>query len=167
MTTAWQGLRRDFSLSLQAERKSANTQRLYLGAVDKLAAWVAEHGGPDDPREITRTDLTAFLAAMNETWKPATCSLTFRALQQFFGWLVREEEIDHSPMDRMRPPSVPEQPVPVPTDDQLRALFAACEGRDFVDRRDTAIIRLFMDTGDRKSTRLNSSHLVISYAVFC
>src|SRR3989454_4961581 len=26
---------------------------------------------------------------------------------------------------------------------------------------------LFSDTGDRKSTRLNSSHLVISYAVFC
>src|SRR5688500_19149039 len=27
--------------------------------------------------------------------------------------------------------------------------------------------RLMSDTPDRKSTRLNSSHLVISYAVFC
>src|SRR5205807_5476991 len=27
--------------------------------------------------------------------------------------------------------------------------------------------RLFAPAGDRKSTRLNSSHLVISYAVFC
>src|SRR5205807_7275501 len=27
--------------------------------------------------------------------------------------------------------------------------------------------RLYEDLGDRKSTRLNSSHLVISYAVFC
>src|SRR6266446_2802769 len=27
--------------------------------------------------------------------------------------------------------------------------------------------RLMRDVGDRKSTRLNSSHLVISYAVFC
>src|SRR2546426_4071770 len=26
---------------------------------------------------------------------------------------------------------------------------------------------LFLEVGDRKSTRLNSSHLVISYAVFC
>ena len=26
---------------------------------------------------------------------------------------------------------------------------------------------VFMNVGDRKSTRLNSSHLVISYAVFC
>src|SRR5256885_9389097 len=27
--------------------------------------------------------------------------------------------------------------------------------------------RIVIDNGDRKSTRLNSSHLVISYAVFC
>src|SRR2546426_7279159 len=30
-----------------------------------------------------------------------------------------------------------------------------------------ALGRLRLDRGDRKSTRLNSSHLVISYAVFC
>src|SRR5256885_10158075 len=29
------------------------------------------------------------------------------------------------------------------------------------------IIAVFVLSGDRKSTRLNSSHLVISYAVFC
>jgi integrase len=50
----------------------------------------------------------------------------------------------------MRPPSVPEQPVPVPTDDQIRALLASCDGREFVDRRDTAIIRLLLDTGCRR-----------------
>src|SRR2546426_3124575 len=30
-----------------------------------------------------------------------------------------------------------------------------------------ALVTPFAATGDRKSTRLNSSHLVISYAVFC
>jgi integrase len=87
---------------------------------------------------------------MTRQWKPSTCSLNFRALQQFFGWLVREEEIDRSPMDRMRPPSVPEQPVPVLSDDQLRTLLESCTGRDLIDRRDTAIIRLFLDTGCRR-----------------
>jgi hypothetical protein len=33
---------------------------------------------------------------MSKEWKPSTCSLSFRALQQFFGGLVREEEIDRS-----------------------------------------------------------------------
>jgi integrase/recombinase XerC len=149
--SAWQQYRRDFALSLKAEGKSANTLRLYLGAVDKLANWCATHGGPDDPTDITRADLTAFMAAMQEQWKPATCSVVYRALQQFFGWLVREEEIDRSPMERMRAPQVPEQPAAVLTDDQLRTLLAACDGKDFVSRRDTALVRLFLDTGCRRA----------------
>jgi len=63
---------------------------------------------------------------------------------------VREEEIDRSPMERMRPPHVPEAPVPVVPEEQLKRLLASCEGRSFVDRRDTAIIRLFVDTGIRR-----------------
>ncbi len=150
MADRWQAFRRDFGVSLKAEGKSPNTLRLYLGAVDKLATWAAQNGGPDDPADVTRADLTAFMAAMTEQWKPATCSVVFRALQQFFNWMVREEELDRSPMDRMRAPAVPEQPVPVLTDDQLRALLGTCDGRDFVDRRDTALIRLFVDTGCRR-----------------
>src|SRR5690349_7875569 len=106
MNAAWQSLRRDFGISLEAERKSVNTLRLYLGAVDKLSRWTQDNDGPDDPRNLTRAELTAFFAAMAKEWKPSTCSLTYRALQQFFGWMVREEEIDRSPMERMRPPQV-------------------------------------------------------------
>src|SRR2546426_4127443 len=40
------------------------------------------------------------------------------------------------------------------------------EVRD-VDRDDAGGLVRVEDDGDRKSTRLNSSHLVISYAVFC
>ena len=151
MADAWQDFRRDFALTLKAERKSPNTLRLYLGAVDKLADWCAAHDGPTDPTEVTRGQVTAFLAEMAEHWKPATCSLIYRALQQFFGWLVREDEITRSPMDGMRPPAIPEQPVPVLTDEQLRPLLASVDGgRDFVSRRDAALIRLFLDTGCRR-----------------
>src|SRR5256885_12810034 len=34
-------------------------------------------------------------------------------------------------------------------------------------RQSDSVVPLASATGDRKSTRLNSSHLVISYAVFC
>jgi integrase/recombinase XerC len=106
---------------------------------------------PVGPTRADEGDLTGFFAAMAKDWRPSTCSANYRALQQFFGWMVREEEINHSPMKRMRPPHVPETPVPVLTDDQLRALLATCEGKDFVPRRDTAIIRLFVDTGCRRA----------------
>jgi integrase/recombinase XerC len=149
--TTWLSLKRDFSTSLRAENKSPNTLRLYLGAVDKLHTWCLAHDGPDDPAQLTRAHVTGFMAAMHDQWKPATCSVVYRALQQFFGWMVREEEIDASPMDRMRAPQVPEQPVAVLTDEQLRALLGSCAGRDLVDRRDNAIIRLFIDTGCRRA----------------
>src|SRR4051794_18276961 len=66
-------------------------------------------------------------------------------------WLLDEKEIDRSPMERMRPPIVPEKPVPVLTEAQLRALLASAKSASFVDRREAAIIRLLLDTGGRLS----------------
>src|SRR5699024_11506609 len=36
-----------------------------------------------------------------------------------------------------------------------------------INAMDPAIIQKFLGSGDRKSTRLNSSHVSIAYAVFC
>ena len=64
--------------------------------------------------------------------------------------MIEEGEIRESPMARMKPPRLPESPPPIFTDDELRRLFKACEGPGFVARRDTAILRLLMDTGVRR-----------------
>src|SRR5947207_11675443 len=48
----------------------------------------------------------------------------------------------------------------------VQAEFEAVLAR-LMGRRTTATGAGRTDTGDRKSTRLNSSHTVISYAVFC
>jgi site-specific recombinase XerD len=73
----------------------------------------------------------------------------FRALQQFFNWLVDEEEIAVSPMAKLRPPKIPEQLTPVLDDAAIKALLKVCAGKGFADFRDTAIVRLFLDTGMR------------------
>jgi integrase len=49
----------------------------------------------------------------------------------------------------MQAPKVPKEPVPVLSHVHLRALLAACKGAGFAERRDTAIIWLFLDTGMR------------------
>src|SRR5690349_24759149 len=43
----------------------------------------------------------------------------------------------------------------------------ACSGRDRSDGRAEVLLVHHQVGGDRKSTRLNSSHVEISYAVFC
>jgi integrase/recombinase XerC len=55
-------------------------------------------------------------------------SVRYRVFQQFFKWLVIEEEIDRSPMDTRRPPTVPDHPVGRPTDADIRAVLKACVG---------------------------------------
>ena len=54
-------------------------------------------------------------------------------------------------MARMKPPIVPDQPVPVVPEDGLRLLLAACAGKDFEAQRDTAIVMFLLDTGARRA----------------
>lgn len=67
---------------------------------------------------------------------------------------MEEEEIDRSPMERMQRATVPVEPVPVLSTEDLRSLLAACAGKEFEDKRDTAIVRLFVDTGMRRAELL-------------
>lgn len=55
----------------------------------------------------------------------------------------------------MSPPKVPEYPPPVISPDALRALLKACEGTWFEDRRDMAIVRMFLDTGMKRAETAN------------
>jgi site-specific recombinase XerD len=48
----------------------------------------------------------------------------------------------------MSPPAVPDQPVPLLTDDEIGQLLDMCKGSDF-ESRDTAIVRLLLGSGLR------------------
>lgn len=80
---------------------------------------------------------------------PGTISILFRALRPFWGWLVDEDEIERSPMERMRAPSVPLNPPPVLSDEQSALLLGVCRGTDLIARRDLAMLSLLLDTGIR------------------
>jgi site-specific recombinase XerD len=111
---------------------------------------------------VTREHIEAYLVELLDLGRaPATVSNRFRALQQFWKFLVDEGDITASPMARMTRPRVPEQPIAVLSEDHLRALLSTCSGRSFEDVRDAAIIRLFVDTGMRRAEllRLRVDHL--------
>jgi integrase len=73
-------------------------------------------------------DVEAFIADQLARWKPATAANRYRSLRVFYGWLEAEGEIPVSPMARMRPPTVPDQPVPVVREDAFRRLLETCAG---------------------------------------
>ena len=134
---------------LRAENKSPRTIQSYEEAATLFAAFLAAEGLPTAVEDIRRAHVEAWLDHLIRLHKPATVANRYRSLQQLFRWLEDEEELSRSPMAKMRPPHVPEQPVPVLSDDQLRRLLAACAGRGFTDRRDHAIVRVLLDSGVR------------------
>ena len=99
---------------------------------------------PDRAAAIRREHVEAFVTDLLEHKAPATAHNRYRGCQAFFNWLVEEGEIRSSPMERMKPPTLPEAPPPVLRDAELRRLLAACEkDRTFNGRRDEAVLRVF------------------------
>lgn len=147
---AWDYTIRDWSRDLKGENRADNTVRLYTHAAAQLRDFLAERGPLPPPEEVDRGHLKDFMAHLLTIRAASTANMSYRALQQLFGWMVREELIEDSPMRNMRPPLVPEKPAPVLTDDQLRTILATRKGKTFVERRDTALLRLFIDTGCRR-----------------
>lgn len=150
-TTALRQLTESFRRSLAAENKSPRTVQTYTESLGKLDDYLVRQGMPTDPLHIKREHVEAFIADLLERWKPATAHNRYRALNSFFGWCVEEGEIATSPMAHMKPPAIPETPPAVLDEEQLGRLLKACEGRDFAERRDMAILRLLIDTGMRRA----------------
>ncbi len=141
-----------FARHLRAENLSPRTQQTYTESARQLARFLAERGMPQDVANISREHVEAFVTHLLDRWKPATAHNRFRGCQSFFKWLLEEGEIGESPMARMRPPKLPEAPPPVLREPELKALLATCEkGSDFADRRDAALLRVFIDTGARRA----------------
>jgi len=140
-------LLRSFARSLRARNRSAKTISSYLEAANLLAT----HDQGRDLLTLARGDIEDFLADQLERHRPTTAAVRSRSLQQLYRWAVAEELIEKSPMAGLSAPSIPEEPVAVLDDDAITRLLSIMNGRGFEDRRDTAIVRLFLDSGMRLS----------------
>jgi integrase/recombinase XerC len=145
-----------FLRSLRAERKSERTIETYREAVVQLDAFLRTQGMPDDLRHLRREHVEAFIIDLLGRWTPATVNNRYRGCQAFFRWCIDEDVIADSPMAKMKPPKVPEQPVPVLRSEDIRKLIATAEKtKSFDDVRDAVILRVFYSTGIRLAELAN------------
>jgi site-specific recombinase XerD len=135
--------------ALRSSNRAPKTILSYDIAASQLIAFLTEQGLPTAADRIGTDDIRAFLEKMVATRASATARQRYASLKQLFKWLYEEGEIPVNPMDRIKAPALQEPPVPVLSDDQLRALIEAASGKSFDQRRDEAIIRLFLDSGIR------------------
>ena len=137
--------------ALRSAHRSPATLKVYLGAASELGAFLARQGMPTDVASITREHVEEFITEQLTRHSPQTAATRYSAVKRYFGWLLEEGEIRESPMQRMKSPTVPERTTEILSDADVRKILHTCEGRDFDDRRDAAIIRLLFDTGMRRA----------------
>lgn len=138
-----------WELHLRAAGKAKRTVESYLASTTKLSKHLAAFGMPVRVTSISKEHVEHFIVHELDRTSPGNARTDFARLQQFFKWAADEGEIVRSPMLTMTSPPVEPPVVPVVHDDTLRALLRACGGPGFTERRDAAVIRLWIDTGVR------------------
>jgi site-specific recombinase XerD len=140
-----------FGRHLRAGNRSPMTIKVYGEGIRQFDDFLAERGMPRNVAGIHREHVEAFVEDQLGRLRPATAASRYRSLQQFFRWLADEGELRDSPMAKMHPPTVPEEPPAVLTNEQIDGLWRVTSGTSFDDRRDRAVIRLLLDTGIRRA----------------
>lgn len=152
LAAALADFRRSLRYRVATDDMSEATVAIYAAGVERFIAYAADQGMPAIVESIRREHIEAFLVALRDAGRrPSTVHTYYRGLRAFFAWAVDEDILDRSPMAKVKPPQIPEIPVPILRDEQVDALLKTVVGKDFESRRDAAIISLFLDTGMRRA----------------
>jgi site-specific recombinase XerD len=136
-----------WELALKGERKSAHTIRVYTTGVRLYLTWCQDTGISAELSKLTVQAFTAEL--LDEGAEAATAVARLQALRRFSAWLTEEGELDADPLLGIRRPKLDRKVTQALADDEIKLLLKACSGKDLVDKRDEAIVRLMCESGLR------------------
>ncbi len=162
-----------FLIDTESSGRSPATLRIYRCALESFCEWAEEQGykGLDSLSPAALRQYTLDLRRRQHRGRPLaprTIQYYVRMVRIFASWLVREELYDRSPVERVKPPQVPQtQPVPL-TDEEVRALVGACRlDRTMLGVRDAALITTLLDSGLRVSevVQMRRDRIDASWAV--
>ena len=153
VSTANEALLESWELALL--QKSPATIAVYRYNLTYFERWLVATGRPEsapgDLAAVSRQDAERWLNELrSKGYAEGTRRTRWIALRSFYGWLEEEEGVP-SPVARVTMAPPVRTPPKVMEEDDLRRLLKACQGRDFDDRRDLAIIRVMVACGLRRS----------------
>jgi site-specific recombinase XerD len=133
---------REWERVMRAERYSPATIEKHRRGLGQLAA----SAGGRDLLALKRADVQNWIIAM-DGWAPSSVLTRFSSARAFYNWAEAEDLIGRSPMYRMKAPINPPVLVELPEVGDVRALLAACRGKDYESKRDQAMIRVMCEAG--------------------
>jgi site-specific recombinase XerD len=138
-----------WDLALGADGYAANTLDSYRRALTSLAAWLYGEDPAVGPVEMSREHVRAWIVHLRDTTSSGTARSWFAGVRHFSRWMVAEHERDTDPTEGIKTPRPNDVHTPMLKADEIRLLLRSCSGDGFRDRRDAAIIYVFVDGGLR------------------
>ena len=133
-------------VQMTGRKLSPHTLRNYEKAVRQYLSFCDDNGLP---RELNKSTLIAFMAA--QTGSPSYAALVLSELKIFAKFIADEEGLDASAVLSVKPPKVDQTVVADVSTDDVKRMLKVCDGPSLNDRRDKALIALFIDTGMRRA----------------
>lgn len=136
-----------WQLALRAERKSPQTVKSYTDGVRRFLTWAEETG---TPAVLDKPTVNAFTVDLiDQGAEGATVRSRQLGVRRFSAWLAEEGEIPADQLVGIKPPKLDQKTIHPLDEDQIKALIKACQGTDYRDRRDEALVRFLVETGAR------------------
>lgn len=135
-------------LYAKATGRPETTLSAYLTAMKQFIRYTH----PESPLALTSNDISLWLVDMrNAGYADTTQQSRFQIIRGFYKWAVREGEITVNPTDALQRPGDVGDRIPQGLSDGLLASLLNIPGKDFMSRRDLAILSMLADTGMRHS----------------
>ncbi len=133
-----------FLLDRRAARRSPRTLDYYEWQIGRFLKWLTAKG-VTQIADVTRTHIRAYLVSLQDDgWKDRSAHAAGCALRAWFYFLVDEEYLERSPMERLKLPKAPRDPLPALAAGEIERLLAAADCE-----RDRALVLALLDTGCR------------------
>jgi site-specific recombinase XerD len=138
---------RDFLLDARAARRSDATLEFYQQKLHTFLNF-SEEQGVIEPEQLSAHHIRLFLDHLGESRNAGGVHAYWRAVRAFVRFLVREEAIDSSPLDKIRSPKVEQELLEPVSTETVSALLCTCDKTN-IGLRDRAILLILLDTGLR------------------
>jgi integrase/recombinase XerC len=132
LAPTWFDYVRDWDRTLRAGNYPETTRYSYLLAAAQLDRFLLDNVDRFDaedaavaPIEVQRGHVEEFQAWMVRTRSASTALNKHKGLQQFFKWLVEEEDLERSPLDRVKQPKTGQPLIPILGDDDTAKILAS------------------------------------------
>ena len=140
-----------FANDLEADQKSPKTIQTYTEATRAFGTF-AEAAGSTRIAEVDAGLIRSWLLTLRRAGNSdSTLFNRYNGLRAFLRWAVGIGQLSANPTDEVPRPRPGQKPIPLLTEPQLAALLKAAFGTRFEDLRDSAILRLLIDTGMRRA----------------